>query len=80
MTALRLVDGAEGATFTVLAVCEQSPARASRLAAMGIVAGIEITLVQRRPAFLLAYETSLLAIDREIAEQVLVEPAEPPGR
>ncbi len=56
----------------------------NKLAVFGLVPGIEITLLQRRPACVVQVGETELALDREIARRILVRrpggpPAEPEG-
>ncbi len=61
------------------------PERLQRLISFGIVPGIRLTVEQTRPVFTLRVEQSLLALDREIADDIYVVPlfgedAPPPGQ
>jgi Fe2+ transport system protein FeoA len=62
-----------GAALTVLDVAPTNPDRATRLAAMGIVIGSHVIVRQRKPAVIVEYDATVLAIDAEVAEQVWVE-------
>ncbi len=49
-------------------------ARHNHLAAYGLVPGCEISLLQRSPAFVIRVDQTELALDAEIAEELIVEP------
>jgi DtxR family transcriptional regulator, Mn-dependent transcriptional regulator len=56
--------------------CLQSPASAAacRLAAMGVLPGAELRLVQRYPVFVFNIGHAQLAVDAELARHVRVHP------
>ncbi len=64
-----------GAHAEVLCLGDTRSPRQDRLAAFGVVPGAEITLVQRQPACVIRIGETELALDREIAEEILVREA-----
>ena len=55
--------------------------RERALTAYGLVPGAEVEIVQQRPACVIRIDQTELALDREIADEILVQPesASPPG-
>ena len=51
------------------------PARIDRLAALGIVTGMEISVEQRHPVYVLRSDESLLALEEELARGITVHPS-----
>jgi DtxR family Mn-dependent transcriptional regulator len=49
--------------------------RLERLGALGLVPGVRITLVQRRPAIVIKVGETELAVDGELAEEIFMRPA-----
>lgn len=60
-----------GERAEVLCLC-RSPSRSSALSVFGIVPGAEVTVIQQRPACVVRVGETELALDRDIAGQVLV--------
>ncbi len=73
---MRLVDAPLGRPLVVLTIAPSKPARASRLAAMGIVGGVSLMVRQRRPALIVEYDETVLAMDSEIAAEIDVDVAD----
>jgi Fe2+ transport system protein FeoA len=48
-----------------------------KLSSLGVMPGVRITLVQRHPAVVLRIAETTIAIDREVADEILVEPVGP---
>jgi Fe2+ transport system protein FeoA len=49
-----------------------SAARVDRLAAMGILPGVELRVQQMRPAVIVEFDETVLALEREIASDIIV--------
>jgi len=49
------------------------PGRVVRLSSLGVVPGAVVTLVQMRPAVVLRIGETSLAVDRDVADDILVE-------
>ncbi|HVS01593.1 MAG TPA: FeoA family protein [Thermoanaerobaculia bacterium] len=78
--ALTVRDLDEGARVRVLGLACASAGRRNHLTVFGLTPGTEVELLQRRPAFVLRVGETDLALDPEIAAEVVVEPVgEPPG-
>jgi Fe2+ transport system protein FeoA len=56
----------------VVGSVEGDPARIDRLAAVGILPGIELRVQQTRPVVVVESDETVLALEREIAEGVVV--------
>jgi Fe2+ transport system protein FeoA len=67
----RLLACAPGDRVIVGAV-EASPSRIDRLAAVGILPGVEIRVQQTRPVVVIECDETVLAIERSIASDVVV--------
>ncbi|HLK35982.1 MAG TPA: FeoA family protein [Polyangiaceae bacterium] len=66
----RVVVGAVGAT----------PLRVDKLAALGIVPGVELLVQQTRPVVVVESDETVLAIEREIAADIAVAVMTDPAR
>jgi Fe2+ transport system protein FeoA len=60
----------------VVGVIEASASRVDRLAALGIVPGVELRVQQTRPVVVVECDETVLALEREIAAEVVVVAAE----
>ncbi len=69
----RLVACKPGERVIVGAV-DSAPARVDRLASIGILPGVELTVQQTRPVVIVACDETVLALEREIAADVEVMP------
>ncbi len=65
-----------GARAEILCLGDTRSPRQDRLGAFGVVPGAEITLVQRQPACVIRIGETELALDREIADEILVREME----
>ena len=65
---------AAGEKGEVLCLGGRNGSRYSTLSAFGLVQGSEVTLVQRRPSCVIRIGETELALDLEIAEEILVQP------
>ena len=62
----------------VVCVGTEGPGRHGALAAFGLVPGAEIRLVQRRPACVVRVDETELALDANMADEILVAPLAAP--
>lgn len=67
-----IVDAPVGTLLQVESVSTENPFRSDRLASLGLVAGCEVTLRQRRPTYVIDVGETTLALDKTIASQVRV--------
>ena len=67
-----------GTRATVLCLGPSATERHRTLTVFGVVAGAELTVVQQVPACVIKVGETELALDREIAREILVEPAAGP--
>ncbi len=56
----------------VVGEVQASAARVDRLAAMGIIPGVELRVQQMRPAVIVEFDETVLALEREMASNILV--------
>ncbi len=68
-----LTRAAPGSTLHVREIAVEDPVRSDRLASLGLVAGCEIVLRQRRPTYVIDVGETTLALDGEIAAGIRVE-------
>jgi Fe2+ transport system protein FeoA len=67
----RLVACAPGDRVIVGSI-EAPPGRIDRLAALGILPGVELRVQQTRPVVVIECDETVLALERDIASQVVV--------
>ncbi len=70
-----LCDLESGARARVLGLASAKPSRKNALAVFGLAPGAEVSLIERRPAFVVRVGETELALDPEIAREILIEPA-----
>lgn len=63
-----------GASGTIVRIVSTSPDRVVKLSSLGVMPGVSIRLVQRHPAVVLQIAETTIAVDREVADEILVEP------
>jgi Fe2+ transport system protein FeoA len=73
MTKKRLVACRAGERVVIASV-DSGAARIDRLAAMGVLPGVELRIQQMRPVVIVECDETVLALEREIASGVLVLP------
>ena len=64
---------AGGDRATVVCMGGQNPARHNTLAVFGLVPGAEVVLVQQQPSCVVRVGETDLALDRDIAREILVQ-------
>lgn len=69
---LTVKDLRPGELGEVLGLAGDSPARRNNLAVFGLIPGSEVRLVQRYPSFVLRVGETVLALDREVAGDIVV--------
>jgi Fe2+ transport system protein FeoA/rubredoxin len=62
-----------GETGTILAIDSASASRLERLSVFGLMPGAEVTLEQRQPTFVLRVGGTELSVEREVADEILIE-------
>ncbi len=67
----RLVTCAAG-DWVIVSAVEGSPARIDRLASVGILPGVELRVQQTRPVVVVQSDETVLALERELAADVVV--------
>jgi len=55
-------------------IVSTAPDRVVKLSSLGVMPGVSIRLVQRLPAVVLQIAETTIAIDREVADEIWVEP------
>ena len=68
----RRLDACRAGDVVVVGSVEGSPARIDRLAAVGILPGVELRVQQTRPVVVVECDETVLALEREIAAGVVV--------
>ncbi len=69
-----MTEGIRLSQSAIVGVIDLPPARVDRLAALGILPGIEIAVEQRTPLYVLRSDDALLALEEELARGILVHP------
>ena len=72
---VRLSDFEVGSTGRIVFIIPSEVARISRLSSIGIVAGSKIRLLQKLPSFVIQIDETTIAIDPDIAREILVKKA-----
>jgi Fe2+ transport system protein FeoA len=67
-----LPDLNEGETTELVGIISPHPQRRTRLAVFGLVPGSQLTLQQKRPSYIVRVGETELAIDAEIARELIV--------
>jgi Fe2+ transport system protein FeoA len=67
-----------GQSGIIVRVDSTSTERLVKLSSLGVMPGVRVELVQRHPATVLRIAETTIAIDGEVADEILVEPGEPP--
>jgi Fe2+ transport system protein FeoA len=62
-----------GETGIVTKILSTVPERLVKLTSLGVMPGVHVTLVQRRPAVILKIAETTIALDGEVADTILVE-------
>jgi ferrous iron transport protein A len=70
VTALRA-----GESAIIARVAARMPERLVKLSGLGVMPGARVTLVQRQPAVVLRIAETTIALDRDVADDILIEPA-----
>ncbi len=65
-----------GARGTIADVSRRDPQRMDRLLALGVTPGAKVTLLQAFPGIVFLCDQTELAIERAVAEAILVRPLE----
>jgi len=63
-----------GESGTVVRIVSTAPDRVVKLSSLGVMPGVSIRLVQRQPAVVFQIAETTIAIDRGVADEILVEP------
>ena len=67
---------AEGARGIVVEVCAHEEGRADRLLALGVTPGASVVILQTFPGIVMLCDQTELAIERQVADAILVRPQE----
>lgn len=62
-----------GETGIITSILSTVPERLVKLSSLGVMPGVEVTLVQRNPAVVLKIGETTIALDGEVADTILVE-------
>jgi ferrous iron transport protein A len=66
-----------GQSATVISVESQNASRLERLSVYGVMPGCQLTLQQRQPTFVARIGFTELSFEREVADEILIQPALP---
>jgi len=64
-----------GESGMIVRIASTSPERLVKLSSLGVMPGVRVTLVQRNPAVVLQIAETSIALDGEVADDILVERA-----
>ena len=70
MTCLSEIEA--GSMVTIERIISGSSRRLQRLASLGIVPGVKLRLISKRPTFVLQFDYTSLALDGSIANEIFV--------
>jgi DtxR family Mn-dependent transcriptional regulator len=56
-------------------IASASPERLVKLSSLGVMPGVTVRLVQRLPAVVVQIAETSIALDGDVAEDILIEPA-----
>ena len=62
-----------GETGIITSILSRVPERLVKLSSLGVMPGVHVTLVQRNPAVVLKISETTIALDGEVADDILVE-------
>lgn len=69
----RLSELRPGQSGVVVSIESRSAARLDRLSLLGVTPGARVTLEQQRPAFVLRVGFTELSIERDVADEIVIE-------
>ncbi len=72
--ARRLSDLQPGQSARVVSIDSRNPTRLEKLSVFGVVPGCQLTLEQRHPAYVLRVGYTELSFERDVADEILIEP------
>jgi Fe2+ transport system protein FeoA len=61
-----------GESGIIVRIASTTPERLVKLSSLGVMPGVRVTLVQRNPAVVLQIAETSIAIDAEVADDILV--------
>jgi Fe2+ transport system protein FeoA len=61
-----------GESGVILRIASTAPERLVKLSSLGVMPGVRVTLVQRHPAVVLQIAETSIALDAEVADDILV--------
>ena len=59
----------------IVRIASTSPERLVKLSSLGVMPGVRVTLIQRNPAVVVQIAETSIALDGEVADDILVERA-----
>ena len=63
-----------GESGIIVRIASAAPERLVKLSSLGVMPGVRVTLVQRNPAVVLRIAETSIALDGEVADDILVDP------
>jgi Fe2+ transport system protein FeoA len=70
---LTVIDLGTGQTATITGIESLDPARLVKLSSLGLMRGVRVRLVQTAPAVVIQIAETTVALDRDVARDILVE-------
>ena len=64
-----------GESGMIVRIASTSPERLVKLSSLGVMPGVRVTLIQRNPAVVVQIAETSIALDGEVADDILVERA-----
>jgi len=72
---MSLTEVAAGSTVTVARIDSASTQRLQRLASLGIVPGVQLRVIAKKPTFVVEFDYTSLALDGDVAREIAVKSA-----
>jgi Fe2+ transport system protein FeoA len=73
MTARPLPTLRAGESGIIVRIVSTTPERLVKLSSLGVMPGVKVVLVQRTPAVVLRIAETSIAVDGDVADEILVE-------
>ena len=66
---------AAGASATIVRIVSSDPGRLVKMSSLGLMPGAKVRLLQKLPAIVLQIGETTVALDRDVAATILIDPA-----
>lgn len=64
-----------GESGVIVRIASTMPERVVKLSSLGVMPGVRVTLLQRNPAVVVQVAETSIALDGEVADDIVIEPA-----